>query len=140
MTKNLISDSILARLAELWSPIFFIRGFYLYQMLDIVANYHRMQFQGKPMIQTQGNGEKTHFQILFRFVGPKFEPPFLLLSLFVCLFVFWVFFFQNLASSVTKYHGQLSSCRLSEKQTVCTFERLFLRQINFTNRQTDRRE
>ena len=42
MTKNLISDSILARLAELWSPIFFIRGFYLYQMLDIVASYHRM--------------------------------------------------------------------------------------------------
>ena len=30
-------------------------------MLDIVANYHCMQFQGKHMIQTHANGEKFHF-------------------------------------------------------------------------------
>ena len=30
-------------------------------MLDIVENYHRMQFQGKLMIQTQEKGEEPHF-------------------------------------------------------------------------------
>ena len=30
----------------------FFRGFYLYQMLDIAASYHRMQFQGKLLNQT----------------------------------------------------------------------------------------
>ena len=30
-------------------------------MFGIVASYHRMQFQGKLMIQTQENGEKPHF-------------------------------------------------------------------------------
>ena len=30
-------------------------------MLDIVASYHRIQFRGKIMIQTQENGKKTHF-------------------------------------------------------------------------------
>ena len=36
-------------------------GFYLYYMLDIVASYHCMQFQGKLMIQTQENCEEPHF-------------------------------------------------------------------------------
>ena len=30
-------------------------------MLDIVASYHCIQFQGKQMIQTQENGEKPYF-------------------------------------------------------------------------------
>ena len=30
-------------------------------MLDIVASYHRIQFQGKVMIQTRENGKKPHF-------------------------------------------------------------------------------
>ena len=30
-------------------------------MLDIVASYHRIQFQGKLMIQTQENDEKPYF-------------------------------------------------------------------------------
>ena len=34
------------------------RGFYLYLMLDFVASYHCMQFQGKRMIQTQKNDKK----------------------------------------------------------------------------------
>ena len=29
-------------------------------MLNIVASYHRIQFQGKCMIQTQKNGKKPH--------------------------------------------------------------------------------
>ena len=31
-------------------------------MLEIVANYHRMSFQGKRMIQTHENGEKSYFE------------------------------------------------------------------------------
>ena len=46
-------------------------------MLEIVARDHRMQFQGKDIIQTQENGEKPHF-------GPdlntKFGPPILFQS------------------------------------------------------------
>ena len=30
-------------------------------MLDIVASYHCMQFQGKLIIQSQEDGEKPHF-------------------------------------------------------------------------------
>ena len=72
----------------------------------------------------------TFWDIDLGSLGPNSSHHFcFFLCLFVCLFVcFWgFFFFKNLASSVTKYHGQLSSCTLSEKQTVCTFERLFLR-------------
>ena len=36
-------------------------------MLDIIASYDCMQFQGKLMIQTQENGEKPHF-------GPNLGP------------------------------------------------------------------
>ena len=36
-------------------------------MLDIATSYHRVQFQGKRMIQTQENGEKSHF-------GPDLGP------------------------------------------------------------------
>ena len=36
-------------------------------MLDIVVNYHRIQFHGKPMIQTQGNSEKPN-------IGPDLGP------------------------------------------------------------------
>ena len=59
-----------------------------------------MQFQGKLMTQTQENGEKPYF-------GPNLGS--------------WAqirdanFFFKNLASSVTRYHGQLSSCTISKK-------------------------
>ena len=30
-------------------------------MLHITASYHRMQFQGKTMIQIEANGKKPHF-------------------------------------------------------------------------------
>ena len=30
-------------------------------MVDIIASYHRIQFEGKFMIQTQENDEKPHF-------------------------------------------------------------------------------
>ena len=36
-------------------------------MLDIVADYHRIQFKGKSKIQTQQNDENPHF-------GPDLGP------------------------------------------------------------------
>ena len=59
-----------------------------------------MQLQGKLIIQTQENDEKPHF-------GPELDPLGRNLGL--------KSFFKNLPSSVTRYHGQLSSCTISEK-------------------------
>ena len=84
-------------------------------MLDTVANYHCIQFQGKLMIQTQENDEKPHFG------SPNS-------------------FLKNLASPVTRYHGQLSSCTISEK-TNNPILRKFCdgRTDRLTDRLTDRR-
>ena len=49
MAKNLISGPISACLAEIWAP----------ELLDIVVNYHYVQFQGKRMTQTQENRKKS---------------------------------------------------------------------------------
>ena len=69
-------------------------------MLDIVASYDRMQFQGKRMIQTQENGKKTHFG---HDVGPLGSNS-----------GHQNVFFKNIPSSVAR-HGQLASCTISEK-------------------------
>ena len=50
----------------------------------------------------QRKWRKTSFWSWFRPVGPKFVPP-------------NFFFLKNLALSVTRYHGQLSLCTISEK-------------------------
>ena len=47
--------------------------------------------------------QKTQFQAQF---WPKFRPP---------IFYLFIFFFKTLTLSVTRYHGQLSSCTISEK-------------------------
>ena len=69
-------------------------------MLDIVANYHHIKFQRKRMTQTQENGEKPRFGPDLGTLGPNLSCQ---------------FFFQKLALSVTRYHGQLTSCKISEK-------------------------
>ena len=69
-------------------------------MLDIVASYHCMQFHGKRMIHTQENGEKPHF-------GPDFCPS--NSGRQNC------FPQKNLASSVTRFHGQPLLYTISEK-------------------------
>ena len=51
--KNLILGPILARLAKIWAPRFVFQQIYLYEMLDIVASYYDMQFQGNHTIQTR---------------------------------------------------------------------------------------
>ena len=45
--------------------------------------------------------KKLSFWARFRPIRPKFEPQ--------------NFFFQNLAASFTRYHDQVSSCKISEK-------------------------
>ena len=73
-------------------------------MLDIVASYHCMQFQGKLIIQSQEDGEKPHFGSNLGPSGPNSGH-----------ILFFFFFFQNLVSLITRYHGQLSSCTISGK-------------------------
>ena len=70
-------------------------------MLDTVASYYRIRFQGKLINQTWEKGKKINF-------GPDFDPlgqnsghQF--------------FSLKNLASSVTRYHGHLSSFTILEK-------------------------
>ena len=50
-----------------FGPKNFFHEFYLYYMLDIVASYHCMWFQGKLMNQTWENSKKPSF-------GPDFGP------------------------------------------------------------------
>ena len=59
--KKLILGLTLAYLAQIWAPKNFLRGFYLYLMLNIATSDNCMQFQGDHMIQTQENGEKPRF-------------------------------------------------------------------------------
>ena len=47
-------------------------------MLDIVASYHRIQFQGKLVIQTQENGEKPHFEPNLGSLDPNSSRQFFL--------------------------------------------------------------
>ena len=69
MAKNIVSSP------SLGPPIFF-HGFYLYCMLDIVASYHCMQFQGKLTNQTWENGKKPSFVTDFDTCGPNLGPKY----------------------------------------------------------------
>ena len=89
-------------------------------MLDIVASYHCMQFQGKPMIQTQLNGEKPNFGPDLGSLGPNSGG----------------LFFHKSGFSLNRYHGQLSSCTIPEKTNDPILRKLSDRR---TDRQTDRR-
>ena len=59
-------------------------------MLDIVASYHCMQFQGKCKIQTKENGEKLYFGPDLGQLGTNSGRHF--------------FFFLNLTSTVSYNH------------------------------------
>ena len=59
-------------------------------MLDIIATYHYVQFQGKLMIQIQENSEKPHFGPDLGLMDPNLGRN---------------FFFKNLTVSVTRYYG-----------------------------------
>ena len=69
-------------------------------MLDIIASYHCVQFQGKLKSQTWENGKKIVLGLILANLAQIRAAN---------------FFFKNVASSVTRYHGQLSSGTISEK-------------------------
>ena len=52
-------------------------------MLDIVARYHRIQFQGNFVIQTQENGKKPHFGPALSLLCPNSGHQFLFIKLAV---------------------------------------------------------
>ena len=52
-------------------------------MLDIVASYHRIQFQGKLMIKIQENSEKPHFGPDLGTLGPNSCRQFFFIKLVV---------------------------------------------------------
>ena len=70
-------------------------------MLGIVASYHFMQLQGKLIKLTEENGKKPIFGPILVHLAQNSGHQFF-------------FVFKNLAPSVTRYHGQLSSCTISE--------------------------
>ena len=71
-------------------------------MLHIVASYHCMQFHGK-LIPNLNKCKKPSFRPNFGPFGPNSGRQ------------FFFFFFLNMAPSVSRYHGQLSSCTIPEK-------------------------
>ena len=94
-------------------------------MLDIVAGYHCIQFHGKRTTQTQENGKETHFRPDLGTLDPNSGRQ---------------IFFQKMASSVTIYHGQLSSCKMSEKNNDLILRKFSEgRTDEQTDGQTDRR-
>ena len=61
MAKNLVLGPILATLAQIWALKTFFCGSYFYYVLEIVARYHCMLFQGKLINKTWENGKKPSF-------------------------------------------------------------------------------
>ena len=85
-----------------------------------------MHVQGKLLIQTQENGKKPHVGSDLGLLGPNSGCK-------------HFFFFKNLASSVTRYHGQLSSCTISKKTNDPILRKLSDGQTDrWTDRQMDR--
>ena len=73
-------------------------------MLEIVGSYYCMQLQGKVINQTQKMAKNlVTGSILVDLVQIR-------ANLF--------FSFKNMAPSVTRYYGQLSSCTISEKLII----------------------
>ena len=76
MAKNVILGPIFVCFGPNVVPKSFLRGFYLYWMLYIVASYHCMQFQVKLMNQTWENGKKPSFGLDFDPFCPNLGPNF----------------------------------------------------------------
>ena len=97
MTKWLISGTILACLAQIWASKILFEGF--------TSKYCRKLslyvISRKTYDPNSIKRRKTSFWVWFRPVGPKFQLP--------------KSFLKNLAPPVARYHGQLSSCTISEK-------------------------
>ena len=100
MVKKLALGPILAPLAHIWTPNFFL---WILPLLDVI-HYCKLSLYAISRKTNEPNlrkWQKTQFQAQLWPIWPTFGPPKL--------------FFKNLASSVTRYHGQQSSCKISEK-------------------------
>ena len=82
-------------------------------MLDIVASYHCMQFQGKRIIQTQENGKKTY-------LGPDLGPlrknsgrqfSFQIYGLFIYLFIY-LFTYSFIYLFIYLHYFKLIQCKI----------------------------
>ena len=85
----------LARLTQIWAPIFFS---------CLVRHYNKLSFYAIPRKAYDPNSrkqKKISFWARFRPAGSIFEPP--------------TFSFKNLVSSVTRYYDEISSCTISDK-------------------------
>ena len=101
-------------LAQIWSPKIFLVDFTSDGLLDFVASYHCMQFQGKLINQIWENGRKPSF-------GPNFGPKFGLLN-----FLSKIWLRQSLDVMVSYHHIQYQ-----KKLMIQSWENLV------TDRQTD---
>ena len=63
MGKNLFLSRVFGPFVPNFGLQNCLRDCYLYQMLEIVVSYHRMELQGNLIIQTQEDGKKPHFAI-----------------------------------------------------------------------------
>ena len=102
MAKNLVQDLILTLLTNLGHNFFF---FFLW-ILPLLEIGHccKLSLYAISRKTNEPNLKKWLKKDGFWLLWPKFGSP-----------IFFFFFFKNLASSVTRYHGQLSSCTISEK-------------------------
>ena len=80
MAKNLVLVPILAHFCPNLVAQIFFRWFYLYQMLEIVASYHCMHFQGKLLNQTWENCKKPNFGPNSGLFGQNFDHQFFFFS------------------------------------------------------------
>ena len=69
----------------IFGPPNFFQTFYFYQMLNAVASYHCMKFQGKLMNQTWKNSKKLAFKPDFDPFLPKYGP-----NIFSFFFFLWL--------------------------------------------------
>ena len=81
-----------------WSKSGPRRTFLWVLLVADVESYHCIQFEKKLMNRTWENSKKLSSETNFGSSGQ-----------------FFFFFFTNLAPSVTRHHGQRSSCTISEK-------------------------
>ena len=108
MLKNLISCPILARLAQIWPPKNFQQ---VLSLLDF-RNCRQLSMYAILAKKSDPNVNKMAKNLILGLNQ-----------------VHWAarFFFKNLAPSVTRYYGQLSSCKYQKKLIVQT---LILRKLS----------
>ena len=126
MAKKLNFGNVLSKFGR---PKLF-RKFWFCLMIDIITNYHRMQFHRKILVQTHENDQKTKktktkkntrlFSVWFRPERPKFDHQIFFWKIRIC---------QSLGIMVS-YHR----VKYLKKLMIQSWENLM------TDRQTDRWE